>query len=77
MRHVPQSLDLKSRQTLKHGLTESEQEENDFMFLDWHKMQAEVLNKLFALNHLLSATQYLRGQGGLLNICSDKILSQL
>ena len=38
-------------------------------------MQAEVLNKLFALNHLLGTTQYLGGQGGLLNICSDKILS--
>lgn len=40
-------------------------------------MQAEVLNKLFALNHSLGATQYLGGTGELLNICSDKILSRL
>lgn len=33
-RHVSQSLDLKPRQTTKHGWTESEREENDFVFLD-------------------------------------------
>lgn len=32
--HVSQTVDLKPRQTAKHGWTESEQEENNFVFLD-------------------------------------------